>query len=1450
MAVWDVSQNVDRFKAPLGIVSAITPNGTDFASNHQRPLNGTQLLVLQGMPLDRLHFANESQKDRQNLAGNVMSTTVIGASLIAALICGHESLRSTTSSDVLSPNPNSARALSDSTLLRPGLMEQRTLEPEVYAQFDLKAFRQEAILSARMCDCEGNTTTSNAAIQTCAACGHAACTSCAGNPNHVYTVTVPSSRHRGTSYGFVGKWRPELPARLRLDSLPDISRLAYPASDAIMNSYMDIVSNAKLDSQYFCIGDVTRQDRSWKIAYNSSQATLELRVGRETQWLLFVKCPSATPGNSPLRRFLEAPIAQGLVQKSLLDVKWKLHIPCAKDYQLQIRSSVEGNRSWRSRLGLTDYAKETVPSKITIESNDQALTALVGDYDHLPHCGTASNSLYKRSRNGQSDLYFFLDPDPIGQSNEDCFVFSCDHSRKHYGDQRLILARMNSSWRPWDVKKERVEHIQATVSGVWKDVYMKLEAASVTLSVQYLSGEKWEPNMLDRCSQAIPVLDVTVQERPMTGTISDYSWALERPRILPSVPSWLPVAANTAPDCSCAPSYPNLLWHVDNEGKAKAQEDHKAAAIFERALKQRPATFQIEATRKSSETRIEVGINVLSLIHRAQGRFSNEKAGSTAWRLFTNHADLPPQPFPKFRLQSTAEDTPRADGQASRYLSNAQQRSLSWMESQELGKEITLNEIEEEIHPSLSWRVEARAQITRTVRGGVLADRPSFGKTVTMIGLIHNEFEQCSPQVLIQRNRAAVKLPKLQDSAATLVVCPPHIARQWASELNRFLGDELYNLYKVRVIEHFAQLKKLTIEDVLGSRVIIVAWTVFTEQEYITQLARFAAMPEPLMTSRRAFNAWMTRTVDEIPAQLVVHQNNTYAEFQQLSDIRLEDRLKHADFKATLPVRIQHGSAYQSVYALQSLQEELKSSKKSKPTAASKASTRKASHAVPLFHLFRFNRMVVDEYHYLDDAKDPNHDFMAVAIKLVAAHKRWVLSGTPALANFSDVDQIASFLGIRIGRYFLGDGTITTSSEIKCKNDQTRVESFLSQTEVMSTEWHAARHDEAQKFLDIFVRQNEADLDHITCIESLMPIELDAAHHAVYLELSQHLISQQMQIKKTSKKSVSDRSERVNESLNESTSAEEALVKSALCFETADGVSGLELLVVERMKQLHRVERKLLNLLTELESVMRKMKKDAKKGNSKEASIPDYYGQFKQDVIQHNWLGDADATQTVTALLGQAKSMSVARASKLKQLSDREIKLRLAKLRELSVDLVLLIRSVRFVHSIRDRLEKSTSNGEVKCSSPHCTGITNLDQLYAIPFCGHTACTICLQSRAEDEPCVGPGCRSSVDQKTLIRFSDLGSNDIQKTGKGFGKKLEAIAQLIKKLPTDDQAIIFAPNKKAIGILEAVFKRENISFLSLNGSTHGSSADIIKNFQTNKKQKFLVLDLGSESVAGV
>lgn len=43
--------------------------------------------------------------------------------------------------------------------------------------------------------------------------------------------------------------------------------------------------------------------------------------------------------------------------------------------------------------------------------------------------------------------------------------------------------------------------------------------------------------------------------------------------------------------------------------------------------------------------------------------------------------------------------------------------------------------------------------------------------------------------------------------------------------------------------------------------------------------------------------------------------------------------------------------------------------------------------------------------------------FTAISVNKVAAHKRWIPSGAPALAKFTDIDNIASFLGVSMGRF-------------------------------------------------------------------------------------------------------------------------------------------------------------------------------------------------------------------------------------------------------------------------------------------------------------------------------------------------------------------------------------------------------------------------------------------------
>ncbi|KAF1848463.1 uncharacterized protein K460DRAFT_308788 [Cucurbitaria berberidis CBS 394.84] len=1444
MFIWDVSQNADRFKASLGISSCISPDGVMFTTNRHQSLNGKQLLMLQGMPMEKLLFAGETQRECQDLAGNAMSTTVIGASLISAIISGWKSFRPKSVSAPQLTAKETNRAVISTT----HTMKQMTLHPKELGQLNLHDLKQDAVLSARLCNCEGDKSICKASVQRCSACGHTACGDCAGNPKHEYGTAYAKGGRSQTPFKFINEWRPKLPARLKFDAFPDIEQFVHETGtrDQTVRAFVDRIVEANIESQYFCLHDLSRQDNTWKATYNSPQARLELIIGgHDIQWLLFVTCSQDVPGNSSLRKLLKGPVARAYVTESLLDAQWQLFKPSIEHCTLQMSGSAERSSSWKSRLGLVKHKAETVPKTIKIHSNAKWAKVLVGEYDFLAHCGTACGSLYKRSTTPA--LYMFLDPDPIGSPDNDSFVFSHDCTRKYSGDTRISMAHLEPSWRPWDLETNVPCGVRATLPGAWMPATLKLKSACPPVKASVLSETQFKHSQED-CSQSVIVLNVQLPGSLPVNDFADYSWAFEQAKRLPSF-SWQHFGTSSFEQCSCAPTYPRILWNVNEKGMATPHEDRKAAAKFERAMKTRPPIFQIQPVNSLRGIQIQVGINISSLVHRAHGRLAQLGSVITSWRLVTGHEALPHVPFPRFRLLSNTKDTPTTLCSTPKYLRGAQLRSLLWMTKQELGMNIAITEQEEAIHPDLGWRVEARAQITLSVRGGMLADHPSFGKTVTIIGLIQSEFERHTPDALLRQNKYHTEgLPALIDSAATLIVCPPHIASQWLTELAKFLGEETYNSYDILLVDSFARLRGLTIEEIQESRVIIFSWNVFASEEYISSLARFTGMPEPTATNRRAFDAWFSRVADEISGQLGALQKTNFEDFQKCTRNKLKERLQHEDFQAALPIKIQHGSAYQSFDSAQTASRNANGSKtKSRTLLKRKTSGLAAeSHPVPLMHMFRFNRIVVDEYHYLNDDNKTSNMLASVSVKRIAAHKRWVLSGTPALANFTDVAQAASYLGITLGRYFMGDGMVSASLERIRKSDQTLVEDFLSQTNVMSREWHQARHQRAQEFLDLFVRQNEAELQHIACSEKLVPIELDNAHRAIYLELSQHLKSQNMQIKRLNNRSSSDKIERLIASLNHSATAEEALLKSALLFETSDGESGLDTMMEKRSDQRRQTEKALFKLMAGFE------------GLKKDEELTELYDCFKQDA-KTSWLGDQDTRQRVRGLLAKAaKTPNPKGFPELTPLSSmkakQETKRLLSELRLTATELLMRMRSERFISTIKSFVDPSSHLAENQlhtCSAPECKGTANLEHLYFVPCCGHTACEDCLNARLNEDCCVSPMCSICIS-RNLIKVSRLGST-VKHTSEGrFGEKLEGIAHIIKRIPKEDQGLVFAPNEETIGILENVFKSYNISYHS--PSYGRSAAEMMEDFKTNEdpheRKKVLILDLGSESAAGV
>jgi hypothetical protein len=345
--------------------------------------------------------------------------------------------------------------------------ENITIEQNVAKHIDITQLLYDAKLTARLCNCEAGMLVSSGPIQVCSSCLHTACIQCAGNPRHAYESEIGLAERRFEPEESMKRWKGQLPTRLAFTNFPDISQLVSNDRNGgeILRVYADHLAEACIESQYFHIGPMLRQEGGWTVTYNSSHASLKLRIGPAIEWALFLKCPQDMAGNHPLRHLLEQPIARAASNSTsnLLEVsEWQVFVPRAKSIKLRFNSSSLRTKSWRNRLGLTGYTTEMIPTEIDIVCADDSGKVLAGRYDLLQHCGGASGCFYKRSSDA---LYMFLDPDPVGPASQDGVSFSYDHHRKHYGESRISLAQLDPIWRPWHMDAGSQHNVNAVVSG-------------------------------------------------------------------------------------------------------------------------------------------------------------------------------------------------------------------------------------------------------------------------------------------------------------------------------------------------------------------------------------------------------------------------------------------------------------------------------------------------------------------------------------------------------------------------------------------------------------------------------------------------------------------------------------------------------------------------------------------------------------------------------------------------------------------------------------------------------------------------------------------------------------------------------------------------------------------------------------------------------------------------
>ncbi|KAI4852875.1 hypothetical protein E4T44_01205 [Aureobasidium sp. EXF-8845] len=1559
--IWDVSQNIDRFTdgAPFGIATCLTPSGIFYITDRGGPLTFTESLMLQGLPLDRISFTTETERQIQDLAGNAMSTTVVGSAIASALIAGFKTLPQASAPE----NQIKGAAFQSAITSHDELISQSTSQALV-GSIDILELQADACKSAAMCVCEGQISLAEKAIQKCSECGHTSCLACGVKPVHEYGD--PLELERDEPENFIQKWRPRIPMILNFSSSDNLIshieesvqvsepvRVSEPSGKKTARAKQQKLSKAEeklreqqekkakqdeelkqqkefkqielkqkyLDAVRSVLSDpftfkAFRRASSWVIVYESSSARLELVLGLHTShWKLYAKPDAELSGVDDLRKFFEEPIATAQVNEdAFFGDRWQWRIP---QQDLSFELSVQGNDqqvpSWAARLALPKRANERVWSKLRIEKPhnsdlpkqiEKTYKHIQGTYKLLPDCGTAGESLYRRIESPtEPSMFLFLDPARIGNPSEDCFVFARDHSRLQYDQVRETTAKIDAAWRPEDL--EWTPSVKVTLNGRWlDDDSCSLEATSLASKIHSDASalENTDCNITKALVSLTFDLPSSIAHQCYQGQhrikpednafFAAFGWAIEPLRQVLGEQS--AQFLFTDHDCDgCSPLLPEIRWRILTKGTSREfspYEEPETAREYEHAIKSRPEPFVIECNLQGKSITLKIGLNTTTLCHRAAGKLKllTGSVDFVSWKLDTSWMEEPSAKFPAFTLLNNSGNVEygrRIKWQDDDFdLFDIQKRSLTWMKHQEegVGPSFIVKEVEEALLPHLGWRLESEASAEVHVKGGVLADHAGFGKTVTSLALIHSEFEARGGIEGILEEMQASRIEEGRiDIAATLVICPGNLVDQWAAEVRRLLG---YDHEELLVIKTLQDLKKKGIEAFKRAKIVILHKLVLAHQNmnYFKLLAVFAAMPEYTGKSTRALEFFLRDAAARVPGHLHIREqqakdnvkNNFKSNVKGNVKSKAKSKAKSTGNSIDMSKLTNHldelyeetlGNPKYSQYAEESkrLKGHAYSNKSKAPvdSAAEEQNVKRDSRpdlardyrnidTWALLEMFRFNRLVVDEFSYTEPRE-------LVTYCNIKACKRWALSATPRLKDTYDVSRMARFLGINLPIGASGPGLLSSANLHALRKDMTNLEVFETFRELPSRTTQKGVHTLSQSFLDTFLRQNVMKSAQFPYDDMIVPVTLNADNRLVYTDLSQKLNSQDMRIRR-GRTRVDELSVMPNV-----TSAEEALLRVAAVFDPLKRLStgaqqkgvkpGLEALV-EQFKTDKR---------TNGESLVKSI-------NICLTEIAEHIKLFPLwlwSVVDTNSLRDEAVVSEILGMTGYSKSdlraiQEVADRPDKKRKRDDEDKedKQVTAAKELISDVVndakvytSSTRTLRFVtNALKHERRHQKSSDILTCDGDNCRALINdSSDLHLSANCGHAMCKDCIEaSKNMLGICPANGCEKDVKSYHLLHLNKLGRS----VASDFGSKADELTKLLKKIEAQDQqAIVFVQRSDRINEMVRILENVGIThhYLPVNkaGKVLTASFAPFVDPEEGLKKTVLILNSDDESAAG-
>ncbi|KAF3480333.1 uncharacterized protein GIQ15_05680 [Arthroderma uncinatum] len=1148
--VIDLSQGLDREldQRASGIAGCLTPRGQHFITSRGGPLLGIEALALQGIPIDRLLISNDSQRDLHDLAGNAMTSTVVGAVIASALILGYQALPRYSAlfeleaSEEVIP-PVTVTQNDQMTPMETNVIVENTLSTtEIY---------QLALRTSRLCYCDGQIGTRTEKILVCTLCNHTACSKCGKNPTHLYKrVDADDLKQRLSPIDFQTQIKTKLPMRLQ------VSGIAADMFDQFRESTEspDVVSawDAFLEAVKLTFGEVlkfrgiTRQC-GWTITYEGANSLLKLScTSIGLQWSLYATPSKKEPSSSPLRQILSHPIAKmSPTSDNILDGTWLVGSPVSSEFDMSVTGCGPLVDSLPARSGLQHpkFRNLKTWSVLRIDAKDEDIENLEadirGDYELLPDCGSASGSLRKRLFSAGAPIYLFLDPTEIGPHQLDSWVFAVEHGRLDFGQSRDTIAEIRPNWNPWYLDKEQ-DSVQC-----WYRKWRKSHIVSLNIYRQLGPPRYGIPNpeavpalcsltcdnsyatMLHcsipaGCSELEMVPGVWEQENLLESTVmlQKFAWLLQKATGITQFENWMDIETSKTGfilGCStCAPQKPRLAWALDDRDRVYAYENPEDAAAYERSIKNRPAPFLgFSVLDEHFDFHLRICLNVMSLLHRAAGNLASKDNILLQWRLCIDTTGFIQRPLPKLLERNNKLDTAYSQPPGFRHyhLRPEQLRSLQWMCNQESDKAPPFEEQEvvEALLPTINWRAEGKASIKKTVLGGILGDEVGYASTSLLKGAAY--------YTMMENFVAAPELPKgegrifvewLQDVLSALSDQVDRLVNSGASKVLDHVHDRREELRRGNGLSKYKPSRRLK-----GQKF----------QEHLLKIRQLAAGDEhekdtPVQTTDGEHAVGFTDGLGK--------RKRTEPAIASSTEGVSETRDLKKQKKGSNGARKDGGADQIDIFNLQDSGEDWKSVRS------------------PLLHMFEFSRVIIDEFTY---SKDRNY----AAALAISSRKKWILSGTPPLNNFGDVKSFSPFLGINLG-IDEDDGRKVDNERLKTiQREKTEVEQFQPLVTRRSAVWHQRRHEVAQGFLDQFMRKNMPDIDDIPWTEHVIGVALSAAERAVYLELFMQLMSQNLRLRKHGRGIYdSDEIARLDEIIGNSSGPEEALSKRCSLFTLAD----------------------------------------------------------------------------------------------------------------------------------------------------------------------------------------------------------------------------------------------------------------------------------------------------------